>query len=61
MQHKPKILLVDDKKANLLALNQLLENMGLDLFEAESGELALELTLKHDFALIISDVISLFG
>jgi len=51
-----KILLVDDKPANLFALEKMLGKLELDLFKAQSGNEALELTLSHDFALILLDV-----
>jgi signal transduction histidine kinase len=51
-----KFLLVDDLEANLLALEGLLRREGLELHPARSGPQALELLLKHDFALAIVDV-----
>ncbi|WP_461481292.1 sensor histidine kinase [Porticoccus sp.] len=53
---KPKILMVDDKPANLLALRRLLQDMPVELFEASSGNDALKLTLHHDFALALLDI-----
>ena len=53
---KSKILIVDDRQKNLDVLTILLEDFNADLFEANSGNKALELTLKHDFALILMDV-----
>lgn len=50
------ILLVDDVEANLTALSALLQYDDVDLFQAVSGEQALELLLIHDFALAIIDV-----
>jgi len=51
-----KILLVDDKPANLFALEQILGKLDVELFKADSGKVALELTLSHNFALILLDV-----
>ena len=51
-----KILLVDDKPANLFALEKILGKLDVELFKAENGNEALELTLSHDFALILLDV-----
>jgi PAS domain S-box-containing protein len=52
------ILLVDDLPENLIALEALLSEMPLelDLVKASSGNEALKLSLKRDFALILLDV-----
>jgi len=50
------ILIVDDKQANLLALRKILIKPELNIIEASSGNDALALLLKHDFALILLDV-----
>ena len=52
----PKILVVDDTAANLVAMRRLLANSGAQLFEARSGNEALALCLDHEFALILLDV-----
>ena len=49
-------LLVDDREANLIALERLLKRKGLNLLKAHSGSEALELLLKHDVALALVDV-----
>ncbi len=54
--HAVKVLLVDDRKANLLALEALLRRDGLELLTARSGPEALELLLVHDVALALLDV-----
>ncbi|GAX60878.1 response regulator receiver modulated diguanylate cyclase [Candidatus Scalindua japonica] len=51
-----KILIVDDKPANCLALQKILAKPGLNIIEASSGNDALALVLEHDFALILLDV-----
>jgi two-component system sensor histidine kinase/response regulator len=51
-----KFLLVDDLEDNLVALSALLRRPELELHAAGSGTEALELLLKHDFALAIIDV-----
>lgn len=51
-----KILLVDDRRANLLVYKTILEELGQTLITASSGEEALKLVLKHDFAVILLDV-----
>lgn len=53
---KVPVLLVDDRPENLIALEALLEDMGLEIFTAASGNAALQLTLKHDFAIVLMDV-----
>src|SRR6185295_1704484 len=53
---KAKILLVDDEPKSLYALQQLLAPLGDELLTAPSGEEALKLALKHDFAVILLDV-----
>src|SRR4051794_39411740 len=53
---KAKILLVDDEQKSLYALEQLLAPLGDELLTAQSGEEALRLALKHDFAVILLDV-----
>jgi two-component system sensor histidine kinase/response regulator len=50
------ILLVDDKQENLVALEQLLEQPGRQLISAHSGNEALRLLLKHEFAVVLLDV-----
>jgi CheY-like chemotaxis protein len=50
------ILLVDDKPANLLALEAVLESMGLNLMKANSGEEALQKLTLEDFAVVLMDV-----
>jgi len=50
------ILLVDDRPGNLLSLEELLSDQGYELVRASSGNEALRLTLKQDFALVLLDV-----
>ncbi|WP_199100742.1 diguanylate cyclase [Dyella sp. ASV21] len=52
----PKILVVDDTPANLVAMRHLLMDSGAELFEADNGNEALALCLDHEFALILLDV-----
>ncbi|MGQ0529400.1 MAG: diguanylate cyclase [Panacagrimonas sp.] len=53
---RPKILVVDDTPANLVAMRRLLRDCGADLIEAASGNEALAACLDHQFALILLDV-----
>ncbi|NUY79844.1 response regulator [Flavobacterium sp. MAH-1] len=50
------ILIVDDKKENILPLKKILEVHGLESDAAESGEEALLKILKREYSLIIMDV-----
>ena len=52
----PKILVVDDTLANLVAMRHLLADSGARLYEADCGNAALALCLDHEFALILLDV-----
>ncbi|KAF2336929.1 sensor histidine kinase [Flavobacterium daemonense] len=58
MEQAPvKILLVDDKKENLLSLQVVLADLGYQFVEATSGKDALRILLKNqDFAIILMDV-----
>ncbi len=56
MTRVPRVLLVDDRPDNLLALRAVLEPLGHDLVEAASGEEALRHLLAGEFALNILDV-----
>ncbi len=51
-----KILLVDDRPANLLALESALANPGYELVKASSGAEALRFLLRDECALILLDV-----
>ena len=50
------LLIVDDLPENLLALDAVLQAPGVRVYQAESAEQALELLLRHEFALAILDV-----
>jgi PAS domain S-box-containing protein len=56
MSEKAKILIVDDKIENLIALERLMVDFKVEPFRALSGNQALQLTLYHDFALALIDV-----
>ncbi len=51
-----KLLLVDDRVENMVALEAVLRCEGLEILTARSGDEALELLLVHDVALAIIDV-----
>lgn len=50
------VLIVDDIRANIIALKKTLELHNIDVDSAESGEEALKKILKTDYCLIIMDV-----
>ncbi|MCX5600983.1 response regulator [Streptomyces phaeochromogenes] len=56
MVQKAKILLVDDRPENLLALEAILSALDQTLVRASSGEEALKALLTDDFAVILLDV-----
>jgi CheY-like chemotaxis protein len=56
MDSKTNILIVDDRPENLLSLTAMLEEPGINIIPASSGNEALRLLLQHDFALVFLDV-----
>lgn len=56
MNGRPRVLVVDDRADNLVAMRAVLGPLGLDLVEADSGEAALKALLEGDFAVILLDV-----
>ena len=56
MDKKTKILIVDDRPENLVALRKVLKDLDIELVEAKSGNEALKATLRHDFALALLDI-----
>jgi PAS domain S-box-containing protein len=53
---KANVLLVDDQSANLVALESVLQDPGLHLVKAASGQEALRHLLRDEFAVILLDV-----
>jgi CheY-like chemotaxis protein len=56
MDSQAKILLVDDRSENLLALEAILSSLGQELVCVRSGEAALAALLGQEFAVILMDV-----
>ncbi len=56
VMESPKILIVDDDPANLPILEEILEDLDLNIVKALSGQEALEIVEKYDFALVLMDV-----
>src|SRR5580765_4030753 len=52
-----KLLIVDDTHANLLAFEAVLGPLGHEIVKAASGAAALEQAARHDFAVILLDVV----
>ncbi|MFI6294247.1 response regulator [Nonomuraea sp. NPDC050790] len=57
MIRQVKILLVDDKDESLVALEAVLRPLQQQLFKARSGQEAMKLMLRHDFAVVLLDVL----
>jgi CheY-like chemotaxis protein len=55
--YKAKILLVDDRAENLLALEAILSSLDQELVFVRSGEAAVEAVLADEFAVILLDVV----
>ncbi|MCW2894747.1 MAG: response regulator receiver protein [Actinomycetia bacterium] len=55
--HRAKILLVDDRAENLLALEAILSALDQELVFVRSGEAAVEAVLADEFAVILLDVV----
>lgn len=56
MLQKPKVLVVDDNRANLIAMRKLLARLYCETIEASSGNDALMHCVNNDFALVLLDV-----
>jgi two-component system sensor histidine kinase/response regulator len=52
----PNILIVDDRRENLLATEKVLRPLRASIFKASSGNEALSLVLRHRFAVVLLDV-----
>src|SRR5262245_57948664 len=52
----PKVLVVDDRPENPLAVRAVIESLPIEIFEAAAGKEALRLVLQHEFAVILLDV-----
>ncbi|WP_327086522.1 response regulator [Nonomuraea sp. NBC_01738] len=57
MNRQVKILLVDDKDESLIALEAVLRPLQQQLFKARSGQEAMKLMLRNDFAVVLLDVL----
>ncbi len=53
---RANILIVDDRKENLIATEKVLKNLDAVIFKANSGNEALSLMLRHRFAVVLLDV-----
>ena len=57
MAEKAKILLVDDRAENIVALEAILSSLNQTLVPARSGDAALKALLRDEFAVILLDVL----
>ena len=57
MPEKAKILLVDDRAENIVALEAVLTSLNQELVSARSGDAALKALLSDEFAVILLDVL----
>lgn len=55
-KEKVNILLVDDQQARLLSYESILRELDENLISAQSGDEALGLLMRHDFAVVLLDV-----
>jgi two-component system sensor histidine kinase/response regulator len=53
---KPNILIVDDRRENLVATEKVLRSLGATIFKATSGNEALSLILRQRFSVVLLDV-----
>lgn len=53
---RPKVLIVDDRRENIYALERTLETLHVDIYSALTGNEALVLLLHHHFAVALLDV-----
>lgn len=53
---KVNVLIVDDKKENLIVLESILENLNINIIKATSGNEALGYLLDYEFAVVLLDV-----
>ena len=52
-----KVLIVDDNDNNRLTLNLLLEEVeGVEIYEAEDGQVAVEMCVKQHYNIIFMDI-----
>ncbi len=56
MPQKARILLVDDRAENLIALEAILSSLDQELVSVQSGEAALRALLSDEFAVVLLDV-----
>ena len=57
MAHQAKILIVDDRAENLIAIETVLASLDQELVTVRSGEAALEALRADEFAIILLDVV----
>lgn len=51
-----KVLVVDDNEKNIMAMKKILSSLSVSIHTASSGEEALKIAIRHNFAVIFLDV-----
>ena len=54
--NEPKILIVDDRPENLVALKSVLDELEAEIMTASSGNEAVIKVIENEFALVLMDV-----
>lgn len=53
---KAKVLIVDDRIENILALERIIRRLDVDIYKTQKGSDAISLLLSNDFAIVLLDV-----
>src|SRR3954470_8790686 len=56
VEHKPNVLVVDDRPENLLSVEAILEPLDLVIHKASSASAALRCMLDYEFSVVLLDV-----
>ena len=57
MGHKPKVLIVDDFKTNILMIKAVLEDEGYEFYEANNGKEAIDIAIEVEPDVILMDAV----
>ncbi len=53
---KTKVLVVDDRRENIMAMKELIADQDIDIYSAINADEALNYILENDFALALLDI-----